>query len=310
MMERIRNFAMHDDLTGLPNRRHVNQPLSDAINQHDMGTAVKKAFILIDIGFFKFINDIAGRFLSTYQNATDIQAAADEGRLEVHYQPIVDLEKGEVLHFEALIRMRDRSGTYISAGSFIPTAERLGLVSMLDRWMITSVIGVLRTHREEKVFINLSPLSLSDQTFLDEIESLLRANRDVVSRLGIEITENAAMYDLESTHQWMTNLRQVGCRFALDDFGIGFTSLWYIRNLPVEYVKIDGSFVQNVDSDMENRALVEAISTMCRALGKRVIAEWVETASVMNVLTEYGVQYGQGHFWGRPGPNLTVHPLK
>ncbi len=235
---------------------------------------------------------------------TYIKDALREGRFILHFQPVVRIGSGKAEHFEALVRLRGEAGEIIPPGVFIPLAERFGLVSQIDRWVITSVLELLQARPELKIFVNLSGRSLGDESLLEFVETRIRASGITPGHLALEITETAAVTDLAQVQHWMSRLRDLGCRFALDDFGTGFSSFSYLQAIPADYVKIDGSFVRNLDTDPTSRAIVQAINTVAHTLGKEVIAEWVESASVAGILHELGVEFGQGYFWGLPGVEI------
>jgi len=183
-------------------------------------------------------------------------------------------------------------------------AERFGLMAQLDRWVIEAAFKTLREHPDLNLFINLSGTSLGDDTLLDLVESLLRNSGTNPSRIGFEITETAAVKDLAQAERWIQRIKGLGCKFALDDFGIGFSSFSYLRTLPVDYLKIDGSFVKNIDSDDNHRAIVQAMNSVSHTLGKKTIAEFVENEKVVGILQDMGVDYGQGYYLGMPAPGL------
>ncbi|HWI61135.1 MAG TPA: EAL domain-containing protein [Symbiobacteriaceae bacterium] len=236
--------------------------------------------------------------------AAMVKEALREHRLRLHFQPIVHLASGAVDHYEALIRLEQPDGTLLPPGAFLGAAERFRLMPAIDRWVLDSALTQLRERPDVHLFVNLSGQSLSDESLRAYTETRLRASGDLAARLSFEVTETAAVRDMERVKLWMTQLKVLGCRFALDDFGIGFSSFAYLRVLPADYVKIDGSFIRNLDTDPTNRSLVQAMYTAAHTLGKVVVAEWVENESIAQVLREVGVEYGQGYRWGKPSPNL------
>ncbi len=236
----------------------------------------------------------AGRLLSL------IKAALDDGSFVLHYQPVVQLENGRVGYYEGLVRLKDVNGGVVAPGVFIPVAERFGLMSQVDRWVTRKAIEVLESHADVGLFINLSATSLADEDFLAFIEAAVREHPAVIGRLGFEITETAAIRDFARTEQWIRKLLELGCKFALDDFGSGFSSFSYLRRLPVDFVKIDGSFVRNMDAEPTHRAFVQAINTVVHTLGKKTVAEFVENEAVLELLKGLEVDYAQGYHLGRP----------
>jgi len=217
-------------------------------------------------------------------------------------QPVADLRTHKCEHCEVLLRLRGEDGRTVLPGEFIPPAEQFGLMPQIDQWVVDQTLQLLQERPSRSLFVNISGQSMGDETFLVSIEERLRDRLQIASRLTFEITETAAVRDLLGAEAWMWRLKELGCRFALDDFGAGFSSFMYLRSLPVDYVKVDGSLVRNMDREPTDRALVQAVVTVAHALGKSVIAEWVETREVAEALIELGVHSGQGYFLFRPQP--------
>ena len=236
--------------------------------------------------------------------AARIRDALAVGAFELHFQPVVPLIPGKGVHHEVLLRMAGPGPERIRPGSFLPAAERFGLMPRVDEWVIGRSLDLLQERRDLELFVNLSGRSLGDETLFSRVEARLRADRRVAERLTFEITETSAISDLIATQRWIRRMKELGCSFALDDFGIGFSSLSYLRALAVDYVKIDGSFIRGLDTDPTNRALVEAVRNVAHILGKEVIAECVETEAVSRTLSGMGIEYGQGYFWGPPSATI------
>lgn len=234
--------------------------------------------------------------------ALQIKAALRSERFELHYQPVVRLHTEDPHFYEVLLRMRSEGGELVWPGEFLGVAERTGLMPAIDRWVLDRALRTLRTTPSINLLVNLSGQSLNDPTFLSGLEAKLLEHQEVVPRLTLEVTESTSVQELSALHLWMKRLQQIGCRFALDDFGSGFSSFAYLKALPVDIVKIDGSFIQHLDSDEASRSMVKAITSVAHSMGKQVIAEWVETDQVAQLLKEYGVEFGQGFYWGRPAP--------
>jgi len=240
--------------------------------------------------------------------AAHIKEALRENLLVLHYQPIVDLANGKTEHFEALVRMRMADGELVYPDRFLPVAERYGLMPWIDRWVVEQAVGLLERLPNLHLFVNLSGNSLGDQSLLRSIEDRVGTSQ-VAARIAFEVTETSAIQDPHQVQLWIRSLRDLGCRFALDDFGLGFSSLSHLRTLPADYIKIDRSFVRNLDTDAGNREMVKAICTMAETFGKQVIAEGVETEVVAEALIKLGVGLAQGYLWGRPAPDLIVAQL-
>jgi diguanylate cyclase (GGDEF)-like protein/PAS domain S-box-containing protein len=220
---------------------------------------------------------------------------------ELQYQPIQHLGSGRLHAYEVLVRMRQADGRLVLPGAFIPAAERFGLMPLLDRWVLTRVLRVLQEQPQLSLFANLSGHSLADEELLGFIDQQLREAPGAAARLTLEITETVAISDLANTDRWIRRLQEVGCSFALDDFGVGFSSFSYLSNVPADYVKIDGSFVRDVNKDVTSLAVVRAVMEVAHAMGKKVIAEGIEDAKEADCLRGLGVEYGQGFAIGRPG---------
>lgn len=234
-----------------------------------------------------------------------IRTALDEDRFYLDAQRIVPLD-GEVSpRYEVLVRLLDEDGQIVAPGAFLPPAERFGAVQEIDRWVITRVCRMLADNPDhlkdlEACHINISGRSFDRPEFLEFVIKTLRYHGVSADRLCLEITETAAIRNLGDATEFMTALRQRGCRFALDDFGAGLSSFGYLRRLPVDYLKIDGVFVRDIVSDTADHAMVRAINEVGQSLGKQIIAEFVETEEAMGLLREMGVHYGQGFGIHRP----------
>jgi diguanylate cyclase (GGDEF)-like protein len=240
--------------------------------------------------------------------AARIKEALRDNRFVMHYQPVVRLASGQADHYEALLRMTAADGTLIAPGAFMHAAERFGLMPQIDRWVFENILNTISVREDLRIFVNLSGASLEDDELLGFIEKRLASSENLAGRLVFEITETVAVTDLDRAQQWMRRLMELGCQFALDDFGIAFSSFSYLRALPVSYVKIDGSFIKNLCTDTCNRAMVQALVTVAHALDKKVIAEWVENQSAAEILQQIGAEYGQGYRWGKPSSSAITGP--
>ncbi|WP_170291581.1 putative bifunctional diguanylate cyclase/phosphodiesterase [Heliobacterium mobile] len=231
-----------------------------------------------------------------------IKGADREGRFQLFFMPVVRSSDGEIAHYEALLRLQDGDGKIISPATFIPVAESFGLMGDIERWVVSEAVRFLEKNPLLSIFVNLSGESLGDRDLLTFIEESVENNPVVHGRLGFEITETAAVNDLLSAEQWIQKLRNKGCRFALDDFGSGYSSFAYLGKLQVDYIKIDGSFIRAIDQDPTRCALVKGINELVHSLGKVTISEYVENEQIWNLIREMGVEYGQGYFLGTPSP--------
>jgi diguanylate cyclase (GGDEF)-like protein/PAS domain S-box-containing protein len=238
------------------------------------------------------------------QWATRIKDAIAEDRLVLFFQPIVRLADGQVSHYEALVRMRDFEGKLILPGVFTAAAERFNLSSTLDHWVFQQVLSLLFVRPDLRIAMNLSGASLGEERLLRGIEEAVEAACLNHNRLIIEITETAAVHNLPAAREWMARLQRLGCSFGLDDFGAGFSSFSSLRSLPVQHLKIDGSYIQLIEKDSSTRAIVQAMADVAHALDKQVVAEWVENDAQLEVLREIGIEYGQGFRWGQPQADI------
>lgn len=214
------------------------------------------------------------------------------------FQPIFNM-KNEVIHYESLIRMK-YNGEIIYPNDFIYIAEKFGLMSNIDKWVIMKVISILKVNTTSKIFVNLSGISLGDIELLKFIEKQIIKNGILPGQIGFEITETTAIRDLELCEQWIFRLKKLGCQFSLDDFGMGFSSFSYLHQLPVDYLKIDGSFIKNLDKNPTQKALIEAMNSVAHTLGKKTIAEYIENEEVYKMLQDMNIDCGQGYFLGKP----------
>ena len=235
-----------------------------------------------------------------------ISKALAEHRMVLFEQPIVGIKEGlqNERHYEVLIRMLDEEGMIVRPDSFIPAAERYNLMPKIDRWVITQVFQNLSVAGDESlskvVSINLSGTSLADEDLLEYILVEAEAYQADLSRICFEVTETAAISNLSKANQFIAELKSRGCRFSLDDFGSGLSSFTYLKNLPVDYIKIDGSFIVDMLSDQVDKAMVDAIVCVGHVMKVKVIAEWVENQDTLNLLKDMGVDYAQGYHLGRP----------
>ncbi len=237
-----------------------------------------------------------------------ITSAVEDGRLELYYQPIIGIgghREGAPGHYELLLRMRDESGELVQPDQFIPAAERYNLMSTLDRWVVREALSKLADREPGEaarytLAINLSGTSLSEDRFLEYVIEELKQQQLPPGAICFEITETAAISNLSRVVHFMQALKQLGCKFSLDDFGSGLSSFTYLKNLPVDYIKIDGQFIRHVVDNSVDESMVQAINQVGRAMGIETIAERVENREVMDKLAELGVSFAQGYFIARP----------
>lgn len=241
-----------------------------------------------------------------------IETALSNGRFVLHYQPILNIQTRTISHYETLIRMLDDNDELISPGLFINVAERLGLIQEIDHFILRSAIKkqaeLLRQGYDVKLAINLSGKAFDDPELTNIVQQAIKENNARPENLIFEITETAAVTDIVSAGKIMAEIQSLGCQFALDDFGVGFSSFYYLRELPVEYVKIDGSFIHDLPSSTDNQILVKALSEVAIGFNKLSVAEFVDSLQTLNILSEAKVNFAQGYFIGMPSEHIPVAP--
>jgi diguanylate cyclase (GGDEF)-like protein len=231
-----------------------------------------------------------------------IAEALTQDRFELRFQPIVAVTTGEIVHYEALLRMRDPQGDMVYPDRFVPVAEKTGQIQAIDHWVLSHALGIMNARPELHLSVNLSANAMDDPLLLPDVEQLLKRFGVEPMRLTFEITETAAINSILRATRLMRGIQRLGCRFALDDFGSGYASYAYLRQLPVDDVKVDGAFIRNLSRSREDRIFVKAITDIAHGMGKRVIAEFVEDGDILRVLVELGVDFAQGYHFGRPVP--------
>lgn len=249
------------------------------------------------------------------QWVTELNAALEEHRLVLMYQRIMPIEPSdEGYHYEILLRLQNRQGDLVPPGAFMPAAERYNLMPRIDRHVVTLVFSWLSQHPQHLhelsvCSINLSGATMSDLAFADFLLEQFQIYQVPYHKICFEITETMAVQTLSETCEFIERFRAKGCRFSLDDFGSGFSSYAYLKNLPVDYLKIDGVFVRDIEHDLLDRAMVKSINEIGHVMGKKTIAEFVENAAILDILAELGVDYAQGYFISRPEPleNILLH---
>jgi PAS domain S-box-containing protein len=230
-----------------------------------------------------------------------LRGALTEDRLIAYSQPIVDPRLDRVVQEELLARLRaPGNGEIIGADKFLPQAERYGLIGIVDRWIAMEAMAVARHGRP--VGVNLSARSIADEALRAALEEELRAAGPSVRRIVFEITETAAVENLDAARDFTLRLGALGCRFGLDDFGTGYGSLVYLRHLPLEFLKIDVNFVTEVTSNPYDQAMIRSIVAVAREFGLGTVAEGVEDEPTLRMLREFGVDYVQGSLIGPPRP--------
>jgi diguanylate cyclase (GGDEF)-like protein len=233
------------------------------------------------------------------------QALIDDA-FELHYQPIYDVRERRVTRYETLVRMRDNVGRLVFPEHFIPVAEQSGQIHEIDRWVIRMAIDRVDENPGLSLAVNLSGRVLDDPSLLGWFHSQLQQSQIDPASLIVEITETAAVANVQDAIAFMREIKGLGCRFALDDFGSGFSSFAYLKQLPVDIVKIDGAFIQNLATSKDDQLFVKALTDVAKGLGKITVAEFVEDAETLRLLETFGVDFAQGFHIGRPSPHMAA----
>ena len=252
-------------------------------------------------------DDILAQRQGEMQWVSNINHALEHGQFVLYAQPIVSINDADPrTHCELLLRMLSSDGGIIPPGSFIPAAERYKLMYQIDRWVINEAFARFREHQNRLantvLSINLSGFSLAQEGLLDYIKTKFKEYGVPPQNFCFEVTETAAITNLGGAREVMRDLKVLGCAFALDDFGSGLSSFAYLKNLPVDYLKIDGSFIREILDDPIDASMVVAINSIGREMGIRTVAEFVETTDILRRLQEIGVDYAQGYCIGKPLP--------
>jgi diguanylate cyclase (GGDEF)-like protein len=232
--------------------------------------------------------------------ADEVVAALNDDRLVFAYQPIVSAKTRKAVHHECLLRMVRTDGSVASAGLFIPAAEQLGLVRLVDRHALEMTIAQLHAHPKVSLAVNVSGTTAGDPSWLQSFVNYVRANHQVAERIIVELTETAALHAFEESTRFISNLREMGCRVAIDDFGAGYTSFRNLQLLHVDMVKIDGSYVKDLSASPDNQIFVRTLVELARNFNLKTVAEWVASDEDAALLEGFGVDYFQGFHFGEP----------
>lgn len=244
--------------------------------------------------------------------ADALMTALEEGRLTLEIQPMVDARSGKPDHYECLLRMLRPDGTMISAGDFMPVAEQLGIVRLLDLRAQQLAIELLRQYPAAQLSLNVSGLTAADNEWLVSLHRLTQGKRQLLERLTVEITETAAIHDLQQSISFVDTIKELGCKVAIDDFGVGYTNFRNLKALQADLVKIDGAFIRNVRRDAGDQAFVRAMVELARTFGMKTVAEFVGDAETAEYLRAAGIDYLQGYHFGAPTApvELLGHPAE
>lgn len=229
-----------------------------------------------------------------------IVTALSENRIVLAYQPIVDAKTGEAVMHECLVRISRPEGQVIAASDFVPVAEQLGLIRRLDRRVLELTVEALHKHRGAALSLNVSGMTASDRPTLEAFVTYLEGHAEVAPRLIVELTETAALVDIEESMRFVSRVRALGAKVAIDDFGAGYTSFRNLQSLNVDMVKVDGSFVKGLADSRDNQIFVRTLVDLAKNFNLSTVAEWVAEEREVEILKSYGVDYLQGFFYGRP----------
>ena len=283
--------------------------VEELVAQADMACYAAKAFGRNNYRLYEPQDAERLRMGADFRQSQLLKEALRDGLLSLHYQPMVGLRRGERPYYEALLRMPGEDAELALPDSFLPAAQRFGLLAEIDRWVIEHALGSLadarRGGRDIGISVNLSGHSFSDPAMFEFIRERLAHNGLQGGEVMFEVTEQTAVRHRERADPLMRGLLDCGCHIALDDFGAGFSSFGYLRHLPVDFVKIDGAFVRNMAADRLDQAMVRAIVDVAHTLEKRTVAEYVQDGRTVELLRRSGVDFVQGHFIGRPSQEFT-----
>ncbi len=230
--------------------------------------------------------------------ADEIISGLNDRRLDIAYQPIVDAGSKKPTIFECLLRVRRSDGSMVSAGYLIPVAEKIGLVRLIDHRVLELATSVLEERKDVALSLNVSGLTASDPVWIANLKSFIGSRPDIAERLIVEITETVAIQDIEESTRFVSSLRDMGCRIAIDDFGAGYTSFRNLKTLNVDMVKIDGSFIDTLAHNSDDQFFVRTLIDLAKNCNLQTVAEWVEDEQSAALLREWGVDYLQGFLFG------------
>ncbi len=280
--------------------------LEDLLAAADLAMYVAKDAGRGRVSVYSLLDDPHRALARRMEGAEAIAKALKEDRFELYAMPIVHVSDGRRGLFELLLRMVDEDGKIVPADEIIPIAESLGLIRDIDHWVVRRAVSMLAAERdagrETAYCINLSGHAIADPEILEMLRDEIVEHRVDPSRLVIEMSEGAAIADIEGAREFIDGLREIGCRFSLDDFGSGSSSFFYLRHLSIDYLKIDGSLVRNLARIESDRYFVRAIIEMCKGLHIETVAEFVENEDLLRIVNEQGADFVQGYELGEPEP--------
>jgi diguanylate cyclase (GGDEF)-like protein len=272
----------------------------DAMTKAESAMQQAKAAGRDCLRFFALSEEQRQGYRASMDIGEEVQLALKENRIVLAHQPVVDAANHEIRYYECLVRMFDRSGKLVPAAHFVPAIEQLGLMRSIDNRVRDLAIRELELNPDVALAINISGLTATERSWFRGLVARLKERRDLATRLIVEITETTALQDIDETSRFVSALRALGCKVALDDFGSGFTTFHHLKALTVDVVKIDGSFIRDITTDTENQIFIHNLLALARALGVSTVAECVETSEDADYLTGVGVDLLQGYYFGRP----------
>jgi len=274
----------------------------EIIAQADMACQTAKANGRNRIEFYNVSAKQSERMMQDVHWMRSIRVALEKNEFVLHYQPLLHIPSGTISHYEALLRLKTSRGL-IGPQTFLPAVARFGLMADIDRWVVEHAIRALAEFSGSaptlRLSVNLSTLAFENELFASTVRSLLKEHRVSGDQICFEITEQLAVRFAVKTDKQIAMLRDLGCRIAVDDFGTGYSSFSYLKRLPVDYLKIDGSFIRQLTRSRVDQTLVRMIGEVAKAAGLETVAEYVETAGALSLLTKYGIDYAQGFYIGR-----------
>jgi len=232
--------------------------------------------------------------------ADEVISALEENRMLLALQPIVDTKTRLPALYECLLRMEKPDGAIVSAGEFIPLAEQLGLSRFIDRRALELAVAFAKAHPTVRLSLNVSSLTCSDHEWLVALHRLTGGRRQITERLTIELTETAAIHDIDVSIAFVDTLKELGCKVAIDDFGAGYTSFKNLKTLNVDMVKIDGSFIRNLASEPDNQVFIKTLVEIAETFNLETVAEWVGDEETAQMMANAGISHQQGFYFGRP----------
>lgn len=239
-----------------------------------------------------------------------VRKAISEDRMTLYFQPIFDIKKQKISYYEALVRLIEPDGRIVGPDNFIPALESAGEMHLLDRWIIKLALKTLKNHDDlAHIAINLSAQAFKDDNLVPTILENLKETGVNPKRITFELTESASLFNLHITQRVIAELHKLGCSFSVDDFGSGFSSFAYLKDLPADYIKLDGSFIQNLHRDQIDQTLVKSMIQVIQALGKKAVAEYVENEEILQILKDMNIDFVQGYHIGHPLPVEKLFPV-